>query len=249
MHRFSCRALTPSRLHRPAPRPTHRTMPPFDSAASVGVQPAAELRHVQRHNHARHVCGALHATLPPPHLPTSTSTSPPRRACRLRRRRPTPSRLPAHTSPHIACLPSARQHASAFNQPLNFDTSSVTIMSYMFLVRTPRPLPASISVGSSPCMFLRDDNTLPPPALASEPHTQHHMPNTYARLSARQFASAFNQPLSFDTSSVTSMDQMFGVYTLLPVPCAPYMCSPALSCTLLAPLSSAASRQPTRASC
>ena len=34
--------------------------------------------------------------------------------------------------------PSTRQHAYAFNQPLSFDTSSVTDMSYMFYVRSPR---------------------------------------------------------------------------------------------------------------
>ena len=44
--------------------------------------------------------------------------------------RPTPSRL---LKPHIAPLV-ARQKASAFNQPLSFDTSSVTSMSYMFKV-------------------------------------------------------------------------------------------------------------------
>ena len=34
---------------------------PFDAAASVGVQPAAKLRHVQRHKYAIHVYGALYA--------------------------------------------------------------------------------------------------------------------------------------------------------------------------------------------
>eukprot|EP00964_Phaeocystis_antarctica_P045599 scaffold26259_cov55-Phaeocystis_antarctica.AAC.2 len=36
-------------------------------------------------------------------------------------------------------------------------------------------------------------------------------PASYALLSTRQEASAFNQPLSFDTSSVTTMYSMFGV--------------------------------------
>jgi len=68
------------------------------------------------------------------------------RACRLRRRRPTPSRLPARTSPRIACaLPSTRQHAHAFNQPLSFDTSKVTDMSYMFYVRSARALAPTAS--------------------------------------------------------------------------------------------------------
>ena len=34
--------------------------------------------------------------------------------------------------------PSTRQFASAFNQPLSFDTSSVKTMSQMFYVRSPR---------------------------------------------------------------------------------------------------------------
>jgi hypothetical protein len=37
-------------------------------------------------------------------------------------------------------FPSTRQGASAFNQPLSFDTSSVTRMTYMFFVRSARAL-------------------------------------------------------------------------------------------------------------
>ena len=37
-------------------------------------------------------------------------------------------------------LPSTRQDARAFNQPLSFDTSKVTYMSYMFYVRSARAL-------------------------------------------------------------------------------------------------------------
>ena len=55
----------------------------------------------------------------------------------------------------------------------------------------------------------------------------------------RQLASAFNQPLSFDTSSVTNMDYMFWVRSS---PCpTPNLHSRALSCTLPAPRSPAAS--------
>ena len=68
------------------------------------------------------------------------------RACRLRRRRLTPSRLPARTSPRIACayvhvpLPSTWQKAYAFNQPLSLDTSNVTDTNHMFSVRSARAL-------------------------------------------------------------------------------------------------------------
>jgi len=45
--------------------------------------------------------------------------------------------------PSVGCSFWTRQGADAFNQPLNFDTSSVTNMSYMFYVRFPlRLLPA-----------------------------------------------------------------------------------------------------------
>jgi len=39
-----------------------------------------------------------------------------------------------------APLPSTRQRANAFNQPLSFDTSKVTDMTYMFYVRSARAL-------------------------------------------------------------------------------------------------------------
>ena len=57
-------------------------------------------------------------------------------------RHPPPRALPppsSHLSP-LNCMPSplTRQSASAFNQPLSFDTSSVTDMSIMFRVRAPR---------------------------------------------------------------------------------------------------------------
>ena len=58
----------------------------------------------------------------------------------------------------------------------------------------------------------------------------------------RQYASAFNQPLSFDTSSVTSMDRMFDVRSS---PCpAPHLRSPLLHAACIAVV-----RLPTRASC
>jgi hypothetical protein len=52
---------------------------------------------------------------------------------------PLASRL-APFPPASHALPSTRQYASAFNQPLSFDTFSVTDMSYMFGVRSARAL-------------------------------------------------------------------------------------------------------------
>eukprot|EP00964_Phaeocystis_antarctica_P070614 scaffold43012_cov49-Phaeocystis_antarctica.AAC.5 len=101
--------------------------PPFDSAASIGVQPAAEPRHVQRHNHAGHVlCApAMRPVVPFPLTPRL------RPAAAL----PSPcSRGHRSTSSFLT-----RQSASAFNQPLSLDTSSVTTMFGMFAVRTRVP--------------------------------------------------------------------------------------------------------------
>eukprot|EP00964_Phaeocystis_antarctica_P002112 scaffold1105_cov54-Phaeocystis_antarctica.AAC.6 len=55
----ACAAVAPCpNASRPAPLAPHR-IPPFDSAVGVGVQPAAELRHLPRHEHEPHVRGAL----------------------------------------------------------------------------------------------------------------------------------------------------------------------------------------------
>ena len=53
-------------------------------------------------------------------------------------RRPHTSRTVPLLAPHARL--SIRQNAYAFNQPLNFDTSKVTIMSFMFYVRSARAL-------------------------------------------------------------------------------------------------------------
>eukprot|EP00964_Phaeocystis_antarctica_P105728 scaffold70720_cov60-Phaeocystis_antarctica.AAC.2 len=63
------------------------------SAARVGVQPAAELRHLQRHRHGRHVLGAL---LPEPCSQSAVEPSPARR---LHRGRPPPPAT-LHLAPH-----------------------------------------------------------------------------------------------------------------------------------------------------
>ena len=113
------------------------------SAERVRVQPAAELRHVQRHRHAEHVWGALRAC---PAL-SLHSLRPP---CCLRHRPPHPTLPPAF--PHVAPPPMlplcTRQWASAFNQPLSFDTSNVTSMAGMFSVRSACALPSASTVGA-----------------------------------------------------------------------------------------------------
>jgi len=92
--------LAPPPLHaasRPAASP-RAAYPPFDSAARHGFQPAAELRHVQRHEHAQHVQGALRAC--PAALGFGQTLVPLRAACAAPAPRPA-SRSPApHLAPH-----------------------------------------------------------------------------------------------------------------------------------------------------
>eukprot|EP00964_Phaeocystis_antarctica_P128453 scaffold92250_cov61-Phaeocystis_antarctica.AAC.6 len=84
-------------LYRPPARIISCTMcPPFVSAGRVGIQPAAELRHLQRHRHVWHV---LRALLP---LPCSQSAVEPSPARRVHRGRPPPpaSWYTLHLAPH-----------------------------------------------------------------------------------------------------------------------------------------------------
>merc|ERR1711935_84317 len=71
-------------------------------------------------------------------------------------------------------------NAEAFNQPLSFDTSKVTTMSWMV---------ASARAFNQPLSFDTSKVT-----------------TMWGMFGG---ASAFNQPLSFDTSEVTTMDRMF----------------------------------------
>ena len=121
--------------------------------------------------------------------------------------------VPSRVSLYIGC-PWTRQTAEAFNQPLSFDTSSVTNMRDMFNVRIRlRLLPT--------CTSELGHTHATRAALPSVPSSCHHaFPSVGFPLWTRQSAIAFDQPLSFDTSSVTDMSSMFQVrfrLRLLPV--------------------------------
>ena len=118
--------------------------------------------------------------------------------------RPPDSRPEPHRASH-ALLP-IRQNAKAFNQPLSLDTSSVTDMFAMFNVRSARALTPSLKSGPLPVHTACA-------AAGPFPRASQHArrPASYALLPTWQSASTFNQPLSFDTSSVTDMQAMFDV--------------------------------------
>ena len=114
-----------------------------------------------------------------------------------------------------------RQGALAFNQPLNFDTSSVNDMSSMFAVRSVSLPP--ISSQAVPCTLLAPTRTLPSPIP--------HRPLCKPSLPTQQNAFAFNQPLSFNTSSVRWMGYMFAVRSV-PLPPISSWRSPCTRCSL-----------------
>jgi hypothetical protein len=105
-------------------------------------------------------------------------------------------------------LPSTWQQAAAFNQPLSLDTSKVTSMDAIVMVRSARALtPNSLESRAFPERAACAAATPHPPASRRAPRPASHVPLP----STWQQAAAFNQPLSLDTSSVTSMSYMFQV--------------------------------------
>ena len=154
VHSAPAHATTPSGLplqrrrlqpFSPGPPAALSACLPLDSAGHVSVQPAADLRHLQRHDHAVHVFRALRAC--PCHPLTRRAHA--ARHLGHRTQRP-PVSWPA-CRPLIYALPlDSRQSASAFNQPLSINTSSVVYMSGMFQVRSAPALATCSPVGPTP---------------------------------------------------------------------------------------------------
>ena len=151
-----------------------------------------------------------------------------------------PTRAPPAARPRMPplfpCSRSTRQDAAAFNQPLSWDTSSVTTMINMFRVCAPRvPLPAQPpQLGFLPAHAACAAATAPRSSRRPAPHAAALFPPTHASLSTRQDAQAFNQPLSWNTSSATTMDGMFYVRSARALPAQPPQLGSSLR-TLLAP--------------
>ena len=153
------------------------------------------------------------------------------------------------------CVSGVTDMSTLFRGLINFnadisgwDTSRVTDMSLMFVVRcAPLPCPQPAVAGSPLHTLCAHLARTPPPA----PPGQQHAPRTpYSMCPAcdpRQNASAFNQPMSWDTSRVTDMNSMFFVrcsLRALPPNLQPRALSPARC--VHAPLSHAASRRAAR---
>ena len=139
-----CLGHRPHALPSPGPPAALSACLPLDLAGHECVQPAVDVRHVQRHYHGLHVSGALRAC--PCHPLTSRSHA----ARHLSHR---PHALPSPGPPAaLSSMPSlrTRQRVTAFNQPLSFDTSSVTTMEYMFYVRSAPAHETHSPVGPTP---------------------------------------------------------------------------------------------------
>ena len=91
---------------------------------------------------------------------------------------PPPHALPPpgpHLAPHRTPLPSTRQGAVAFNQPLSLDTSKVTNMQFMFTVRSARALaPNSLESRAFPVHAACATTASYPPAFRRAPRPASH---------------------------------------------------------------------------
>ena len=178
---------------------THHSPTP-DSAGRVGVRPAAELRHVQRHRHELDVLGALRASPAPathvgPRLHAACTAAPPHALAP-----PGPHAARTLCPPHDSAGRGGVQRAAELQhvQRHRHGQDVLCALRASPAPRSPsRPSPARCS---HRCAAPR-----PRAFPARMP------PASYARLMTRQWAPVFNQPLSFDTSSVTDMYAMFAV--------------------------------------
>ena len=172
---------------------------PFCSAVRVSVQSAADFRYVRRHKHARHVLGTLRAC-PVPSLQSSPLLHSHAACAAVAHRLPSPG-------PHIAPnrMPSFRISAGREGVQPATDSRHVQRQRHeLDVIRALLPCcPHNYVVGSFParsCLHRRPLVSWPAPR-----------PAPCALLSARQDAREFNQPLTFNTSSVTDMSWMFYV--------------------------------------
>ena len=197
-----CRRPTDLPASRPTPRPTSSALL-SDSAACEGVQPAAELRHVPRHGHALHAQGALCSRVLRPQTPVEPSLA---RYMRGHRPADHPPRLPGRPpQPRIVWPP--------------FDSAgSEGIQPTAKLRHVPRHRNGRNAQGAPrlyPAPGFQSSLSLHAACAATAPSATSRI---VCLLSTRQQAEEFNQPLSFDTSKVTTMEEMFEVHSTRALP-------------------------------
>ena len=103
-----------------------------------------------------------------------------------------------------------RQNAWAFNQPLSFDTSMVTTMEAMVAVRSGHARVLNLQSGSPHACVAWVAFPFPP-VCQPAPLAPHRVCPPITLQLTRQDAEAYNQPLSLDTSKVTTMEKMLEV--------------------------------------
>ena len=170
-----------------------------------GLQPAAvELGHLPCDEHGPHVFRVL---LPAPR--PSACPLPSRCVHRERTRRLLCASRPAPALAAPCALRPLWQWAFAFNQPLSWDTSRVTIMRGMFSVSCSQPQPPqAMQLHPLPCT-LRAPRLLA--ARRASPGARSPPRLVRPACDPRQRAYAFNQALGWDISSVTDKSRMFKV--------------------------------------
>ena len=155
--RAACVAAT-QRLHASRavylfPRRQYHLFPPFDSAVRDGVQPAAQLRHVQGHDHGKDVRSALRACPGPPSL--ESWAIPVHAGCVAATQRPHASRAAPRRASHARLLLAPRSPTAS--QPRGRPMSSLAralvwapnLQSSPPLARRSRPMPSRLSSRTS----------------------------------------------------------------------------------------------------
>ena len=221
----------------PGPKLAQHRMPSLRiSAVGVGVQPAAELQHLQRHGHAPHV---LRALLPVPCPQPAVEPSSLHAACTAVARRP-PG--PPHLAPHtVTACPPTRQQANSLSNANKLlircawaGTSAFASAGYGSSWG-PGTCPATFTTTASLKTAVQAFNANPTAATAeygplADWDVSGITDMSYLFKDLKDFnadvsnwdtssvtnmyqmfydAAAFNQPLSLDTSSVTTMQYMF----------------------------------------
>eukprot|EP00964_Phaeocystis_antarctica_P006491 scaffold3508_cov47-Phaeocystis_antarctica.AAC.1 len=223
----ACAAVS-RRLPPPGPHLAPHRMPSVrHSAVRVGVQPAAELRHLQRHEHERHVQCAL---LPAPCSQSAVEPSPLHAACTaVARRLPPPG---PHLRPAPYALLATRQYATSLSNANKLlircawaGTSAFASAGYGSIWSWgPGTCPATFTSTAALKTAVQANNANPTAAIATYgPIADWDVSAITDMGGLFKYLKNFDADVSnWDTSSVTTMYQMFWVRS---TPVLPRICS------------------------